>query len=362
MRRREFIGLIGSAAVAWPLSARAQQGEHLRRIGVLGIVPPSASPGAQLVWDAFIAGLRDAGWVEGRNLTIEARWAGLKSEQYAEFAAELVALNVEVIVALGSSSATEAAKQATSAIPIVFASVSHPIESGFVASLARPGGNVTGVSNQVGDLGDKQVEFLREVRPDLARLAIMWEPANPGSFQGHKGAEAAASRRGLSLVSLPIEKVDDVERAFATIVQAQPHALLLHPTPIINLQRTQIIAFAIAQRLLTISSLSVHAREGVLISYAPDLPAIVRRAADYVDRLLRGAKAAEMPVEQPTKFELVINLKTAKALGLTVPPSLLIRADEVIESAGGHRGIHSVGIGKDRGRPAFARHEAHCDG
>src|SRR5262249_31227319 len=163
---------------------RAQQGERLRRIGVLGPHPPSSLPVAHPLWDALIAGLRDAGWEEGRNLTIEARWAGDKSERDAGLAAEPVALNVVVIVAFASSSAPEAAKRATSSIPIVFTGISHPIENGFVASLARPGGNVTGVSNQLGDLGDKTVELLREIRPDLARLAEMWEPANPGSLQG----------------------------------------------------------------------------------------------------------------------------------------------------------------------------------
>jgi len=331
MRRREFIGFLGSAAVARPLSARAQRGERLRRIGLLGPHPPSSLPAAQPLWDGLIAGLRDAGWEEGRNLTIEARWAGDKSERYAELAAELVALNVEVIVAFASSQATEAAKRATSSIPIVFAGISNPLENGFVASLARPGANVTGVSNQQGDLTDKLVELLWEIRPDLARLAMMWEPVNSGSLQGHKDMEAATSRLGLSLLSLPMEKADDVERAFATIVQQQPQALLIHPTPIIIIRAKQIIAFAIAQRLPTISAFNPFVREGVLISYGPDGPAIMRRSAHYVDRLLRGAKAAEMPVEQPTKFELVINLKTAKALGLTTPPTLLARADEVIE-------------------------------
>jgi putative ABC transport system substrate-binding protein len=331
MRRREFIALLSGGAVAWPLSARAQKRERLRRIGVLGILPPSSSPAAQLLWSAFIAGLRDAGWEEGRNLTIEARWAGGKSERFSEFAAQLVALDVEVIVALGSSTATEAAKRATSAIPIVFVGVNAPIELGFAASLARPGANLTGVSNQILGLGDKDVDLLREIRPDLARLAVMWEPSNPGSLRAQKGMEAVASRRGLSLVSLPIGTADDVERAFATIVQQQPEALLLHATPIVAQHVKQIVAFAIAQRLPTIGNFNPLVREGLLMSYAPDHAVIWRRAGHYVDRLLRGEKAAEMPVEQPTKFQLVINLKTAKALGITIPQSLMVRADEVIE-------------------------------
>jgi putative tryptophan/tyrosine transport system substrate-binding protein len=331
MRRREFIGLLGSAAVAWPLSARAQRGERLRRIGVLANTHPSSSPGAQLTWDAFIAGLRDAGWVGGRNLTIEARWADGKDERFAEFAAELVALNVDVIVALGSTTATEAAKRATSAIPIVFVGISHPIESGFAATFARPGANLTGLANQLGDLWGKIMDLLREIRPDLARIAVMWEPVNSGSFQGHKAIDEVTSRVGMSLVSLPIGMADDVERAFATIVQEQPQVLVLHPTPIIFLQAKQIIAFAIAQRLPTFSPVSSHARQGGLISYGPDLTVIWARGAHYVDRLLRGEKAAEMPVGQPTKFQLVINLKTAKALGLEITASLLARADEIIE-------------------------------
>jgi putative ABC transport system substrate-binding protein len=331
VRRREFIGLIGSAAVACPLSTRAQQGERLRRIGVLFNTHPSSLPAVQPLWDAFIAGLRDAGWVEGRNLTIEARFAAGKDERFAEFAAELVALNVEVIVALAGSAASEAAKRATSAIPIVFVGVSHPIESGFAVSLARPGANLTGISSQLGDVGGKIVDLLREIRPDLARLAIMWQPANSGSLQAHKDMEAVASRLGLSLVSLPLKTSEDVERALATIVQAQPQALLVHPTPLVGRSAKRITAFAIAQRLPTISGGSFLVHEGLLMSYGPDGLAYFRRAAHYVDRLLRGEKAAEMPVEQPTKFQLVINLKTAKSLGLTIPPSLLVRADEVIE-------------------------------
>ena len=254
MRRREFITFLGGAAMAWPLAA-AQTAGTVRRIGVLANNPPSV-PAIAPLWAAFIEGLRERGWVEGQNLSIEARWAAGRTERFSEFAAELVARDVEVIVVLAGSQATQVAQRATSTIPIVFAGISNPIEAGFVASLARPGGNVTGVSNQLGDIVEKWVELLRASVPDLHRLGLIWEPANPGSLQGHKDLEAVAPRLGLSVVSLPIAAPEDLKRVFAMVAEARPQALIVHPSAIVGRVHKEIIAFAIAERLPTITGLS----------------------------------------------------------------------------------------------------------
>ena len=302
----------------------------MRRIGVLGNNPPSL-PIIVPLWAAFLAGLHERGWVEGRNIMIAGRWAAGRTELFAEFAAELVTLDVEVIVVLAGSQATQVAKQATSKIPIVFAGVATPVESGFVASLARPGGNVTGVSNQLGDILEKYVELLRAFAPSLQRLGLIWEPSNPGSAEGHKDFNAAAPRLGLSVVSLPLSTPLDIERVFAGLRETRPQALVVHPTPIVGRVYKEIAAFAIAERLPTITGNSAFAREGLLMSYGPDLASIWRLGAHYTDQLLRGAKAADLPVQQPTKFELVLNLRTARAIGKEPPDTLLARADEVIE-------------------------------
>jgi putative tryptophan/tyrosine transport system substrate-binding protein len=328
MRRRNF--LAGAATLGAVLPSLAQTGGAIRRIGVLGNNPPSL-PVVVPLWAAFLAGLHERGWVEGRNLSIEGRWVAGRTERFAEFAAELVALDVEVIVVLGGSQATGAAKQATSKIPVVFAGISNPVENGFVDSLARPGGNVTGVSNQLGDLTEKQVELLRTFAPSLQRLGMIWEPSNPGSAEGHKDLNAAAPRLGLSVVSLPLSTPGDVERVFALSRETRPQALVVQPTPIVGRVYKEVAAFAIAERLPTITGNSVFAREGLLMSYGPDIASIWRLTAHYIDQLLHGAKAADLPVQQPTRFELVLNLRTARALGKEPPDTLLARADEVIE-------------------------------
>jgi putative ABC transport system substrate-binding protein len=312
------------------LPSSAQTGGAIRRIGVLANLPPS-TPVAAPLYAAFYAGLNERGWVEGRNLLIEGRYAAGRTERFAEFAAELVALDVEVIVVLGGSQATQAAKQATSKIPIVFAGISNPIESGFITSFARPGGNVTGVSNQLGDAAEKFVELLRVFVPNLERVGLIWQPANSGSAQGQKDLDAAAPRLGLSLVSLELAKPEDVERVFAAFKETRPQALVVHPTPIVGRVYKEIAAFAIAERLPSITGTSAYVREGLLMSYGPDVASQWRLAAHYIDQLLRGAKAAELPVQQPTRFELVLNLRTARAIGKEPPDTLLARADEVIE-------------------------------
>jgi putative ABC transport system substrate-binding protein len=245
-------------------------------------------------------------------------------------AAELVALKPDVIIASGSQ-ATQAIRQRTNTIPIVMIGVGDPLGSGFIASLARPGGNITGLTNQLGDLVEKALQTLKELRPGLSRIAVFWTPDNQGSSLAAKAELASGPQQGLAVQSIPINVREDLDAALAALARNPPEALEVHPTPILFENREAIVAFALQQRLPSFSGSTAMARDGVLASYAPDLVNQWRRVADYVDRILKGANPAELPVEQPTKFEFVINLKTAKALGLTIPPAILARADEVIE-------------------------------
>jgi putative ABC transport system substrate-binding protein len=278
MRRRDFMA--GAATLGAVLPSLAQTGGRaMRRIGVLANNPPSA-PAAAPLYAAFYGGLNERGWIEGRNILIEGRYAAGRTERFAEFAAELVTLDVEVMVVLAGSQATQVAKQATSKIPIVFSGVANPVESGFVASLARPGGNVTGVSNQLGDILEKYVELLRAFAPSLQRLGLIWEPSNPGSAGGYKDFDAAAPRLGLSVVSLPLSTPGDVENVFAALRETRPQALVVHPTPIVTGRLyKEIAAFAIAEGLPTITGNGVLAREGLLMSYGPDFASQWRLAA-----------------------------------------------------------------------------------
>jgi putative ABC transport system substrate-binding protein len=333
MRRRELL-LTGPAALAWmavrPAFPQQARGGRPRRIGCLFNTPPLSDPAANRLWAAFLEGLREYGWVEGQNLLIEGRWVEGHTERYGHYAAELVSRgDIEVIVA-GGTQATLEAKTRTTTIPILMVSVSHPVEAGLVASLARPGGNVTGIANLLGDI-EKNVELLRELVPDLHRVFLLWQSDNAGSRRGFEDLTKLAVRFGLSLLSASLATDSDLEPALASIAADLPQGLVVHPVPVAFRRRREIAAFAAAQHLPSVGAASEFARDGLLLSYGPDIATILRRAGYYVDRLLRGAKAAELPVEQPTKFELVINLKTAKALGLTIPPSLLARADEVIE-------------------------------
>ena len=327
MRRREFIAVSAALIVAPPRS-RAQG--KPRRIGFLGSTPPLSDPASKRIRAAFLEGLRQYGWVEGQNLLIEDRWVEGHTERYGRYAEELVSRgDIELIVAAGSQATIEA-KTRTTTIPILMLGVSHPVGAGFVASLARPGGNVTGIANQLGDI-EKTFELLRELVPDLHRVFVLWQSDNPGSRLGFENYSKLATRLGLSLSSASLSRDSDLEPALASIAADLPQALYVHPVPVAFQRRQQIATFAAAQHLPTLGDASEFARDGLLLSYGPDIATIYRRAGFYVDRLLRGVKAAELPVEQPTKFELVINLKTAKAIGLTIPPSLLARADEVIE-------------------------------
>jgi putative tryptophan/tyrosine transport system substrate-binding protein len=322
---RAFITLLGGAAGAWPLAARAQQSGKLLTIGFMGATPSVESQRVA----AFVQRLRELGWVDGRNLAIEYRWAEGRPERVSEIAAEFVRNKVDVIVTVATPP-TLAAKQATAVIPIVFAAVSDPVGTGLVASLARPGGNVTGLANQMSDTVGKKLEILREVVPDLRRLAIMTNVGNPASVLEMGEAQAAARKLGLEVTTSEIRRAKDIAPAFKAL-RERADALYLCPDPLMNTNRTGINILAVGARSPTMHGLREYVEAGGLMSYGPNLPDQFRRVADIVDKLLRGAKPGDIPVEQPTRFDLVINLTTANALGLEIPAALLARADEVIE-------------------------------
>jgi putative tryptophan/tyrosine transport system substrate-binding protein len=328
LKRRNFIALLGGAA-AWPLAARAQQ-PKVPTIGFLGAASPS-------VWTQWIAAfaqrLRELGWIEGRTVAIDYRWAEGRNERFAEIAAEFVRLKVDVIVTAGTLPAL-AAKKVTAVIPIVFATASDPVGTGIVAGLARPGGNVTGLSNQGADIAGKRLELLREVVPNLRRLAMLVNVGNPVVVPELGEVQAAARTVGLEVITLEIRRGEDIAPAFEALFEAlngRADALYVVVDPLVNTHRIRINTLALAARLPTMYGIREYIEAGGLMSYGPNLPDSFRRAADYVDKILRGTKPADIPIEQPTKFELVINLTTAKALGLNVPPTLLALADEVIE-------------------------------
>ena len=324
LKRREFLTLLGAAG-AWPLAARAQQ-PRLPTVGFAGATPSTYSQWVA----AFVQRLRELAWIDGRNLAIEYRWAEGRNERYAEAAAELVRLKVDVIVT-AATPATLAAKQATSAIPIVFVAAGDPVGSGLVASLARPGGNVTGLSVQAPDLVGKRLELLREVVPGLHRLAIMGNVGNPSTVLELGEVQAVAGTLGLEVDTLEIRGAQDIAPAFEALKGHADDALYVCIDPLVNTHRVRVNTLALAARLPTMHMSREGVEGGGLMSYGANIPDLFRRAGDYVDKILRGAKPSDLPVEQPTKFDLVINLTTAKALGLEIPPALLARADEVIE-------------------------------
>jgi putative tryptophan/tyrosine transport system substrate-binding protein len=329
LHRREFITLLGGAAaasIAWPLAAIAQQSGKLRTIGFLG---PNTRSGASDWVAALAQRLRELGWIEGRTVTIEYRWAEGREERLAEIAAEFVRLKVDVIVTSGTP-AVMASKQATSVIPIVFATAGDPVGSGLVASLARPGGNVTGLATLVADLAGKRLELLREIVPGLGRLAIMGNASNPFTVLELDEVQAAAGTLGLEVVTLEIRRAQDIAPAFEAL-KSRADALYVCTDALANTNRIRISTSALGVRLPTMHGSRDYVEAGGLMSYGPNYPDLFRRSADYVDKILHGAKPGDIPVEQPTKYELVLNLTTAKALGLTVSPTLLARADEVIE-------------------------------
>jgi putative tryptophan/tyrosine transport system substrate-binding protein len=325
MRRREFIGIAG-AAVAYPLATRAQQPAKLPTIGFLGANTASA----QRSWTAgFVQRLQELGWVEGRNVVIEYRWAEGRIERSPEIIAEFINRKVDVIVVHGTANVI-AAKQATSAIPIVFPIAGDPVANALVASLARPGGNVTGLSNQFPDLMGKRLELLREAIPGVSRLAVLDDPGNPSMAPEMRELRAAAKAIGLKVAMLEMRRLEDIAPAIGALSGAAD-ALYVPTSPMFSTNRLHIANLSAGVQLPTMHSVRDFVAAGGLMSYGPKLVDLFRRAADIVDKILRGAKPADIPVEQPTKFELVINLKTAKVLGLEIPPLLLARADEVIE-------------------------------
>jgi putative tryptophan/tyrosine transport system substrate-binding protein len=329
LRRREFIALLGGAAampVAWPLAAGAQQPGKLPTIGFLGATTPT-------VWSSFVGAflkrLRELGWVDGRNIAIEYRWAEGREDRYAEFAAEFVRLKVNVIVTAGTG-AVIAAKSATSQIPIVFAAAGDPVGNGLVASLPHPGGNVTGLSNQQTDLAGHRLEVLREVVPGLRRVAVMGNVDTPVIPLEMDAVAAAATKLGLDAFRLEVRNPQDIVPGIESL-RGRADALYVCTDPFITTQRVRINTLAISEKLPTMNAFREYVQAGGLLSYGPSFAALFARSADFVDKILRGAKPADIPVEQPVKFDLIVNLTTAKALGLTIPESFLSRADEVIE-------------------------------
>jgi len=330
MKRREFITLLGGAAAAspsiWPLAARAQQAGKLPTIGFLG----ANSPAVQSRWTAaFVQRLRELGWIEARNVAIEYRWAEGRVDRAPGIIAEFVRLKVDVIVTHATANIL-AAKQGTSVIPIVFAAVADPVGIGVVDSLARPGGNITGLSNQFTDLAGKRIEILREVVPGLRRLAILANVGIANTALEIGELQAAARTLSLEIATFDIRQDEDIVPAFAAL-KGRADALYVFAEPLVNTNRVRISSLAKDARLPTVAGFREFVDAGGLMSYGPNLADQFRRAGDHVDKILRGTKPADIPVEQPVRFDLVVNLITAKALGLTIPETFLVRATEVIE-------------------------------
>ena len=327
MERRTFIGVIAGGLLAAPLAAEAQQAGKVPRIGFLG--NGTAALEANLV-GPFREGLRDLGYVEGRNILIDYRWAEGKYERFPALIADLIALKVDVIVTAGTP-ASLAVKKATTSIPLVMVAVGDPVATGIVASLGRPGGNITGLTSMSQDLEGKRVELLKEAVPKLSHIAVLWNAASPIQAIEEREVRAAAQVLGMKMLSLGVRTQEEIEDALAAIVKERPGALLVLADRLFLHHRTHIMDFAAQHRLPGVHAYRELVEAGGLMSYGPSYAEMHRRAATYVDKILKGAKPADLPVERPTKFEMVINLKTAKALGLDMPPMLLGRADEVIE-------------------------------
>ena len=333
MKRREFISLLGGAAIAWPLAARAQQATKMPRIGILSPGRSDLPDPTLNMLNAFLQGLQEIGYTEGQNLAIERRYADGSSDRLRELAAELVRRKPDIIVAF-STTAARPAKQATGAIPIVAVAMADPVADELVASLARPGGNVTGTTFLGPELVAKRLQLLREVVPGLSRVAALWHP-NAYSERTMAGVlneiEVAARTLGLQLQLVPAVGPDDFVIAFAAMVREHADALIVMPSPMLFGEYRRIVSIAANSRLPAMGAAREFVDLGGLMSYGANLPDLARQSATYVDKILKGAKPAELPVEQPIKFELVINLKTAREVGLTIPQTLLVAADEVIE-------------------------------
>jgi len=327
MKRRTFIAGLGAAA--WPLAARAQQGDRVRRIGVL-MSPDENDPLTKAYVSAFTQALADLGWVDGRNLRTDLRWGGADINRIRALAQELVGLQPDIIAANGTP-ATAALQRETRTIPIVFVGVADPVASGLVAALNQPGGNITGFGLLEASIVGKQLELLSEVAPGLKRAAIMFNPDTTPASVYMPSFEAAARSLKVVPVTAPVHSDVAIETAIKALGREPGGGLVVMPDIFMSVHRVPIISAAARNNVSAVYSLSYYARDGGLLSYGPDPVDLFRRAATYVDRILRGEKPAELPVQMPTKFEMAVNVKTAKALGLAVPPSILLRADEVIE-------------------------------
>jgi len=325
--KKVFCFVLGAMLVALGLPAQAQQPEKVARIGYLAA---ASRTGMSHLTEAFLQGLREVGYVEGKNIAIEYRWADGKFDRLPELAAELVRLKVDMIVA-AVTQASLAAKNSTGTIPIVMVAVGNPVDSGLIASLARPGANITGTSVMNDEVVGKQLELLKETLPTISRVAAMWNPANP-VFQKLqlRAVEATARALNVSLQKVEARDQEEIERAFKAIAKERTRALHVLSDPVFTTHRGRIAALAVKYRLPTVSGTIESAEAGMLMSYGPNFPESYRRAATYVDKILKGAKPGDIPVERSTKFELGINLKTAKQIGLTIPQSVLYRADKVI--------------------------------
>jgi len=329
MRRRDFLGIVCSAATSWPLAARAQQSEPMRRIGVLMNTAQNNSEGHAGV-AAFQQVLQQSGWTDGRNLRIDTRWGQNDIDRANRYAAELVALAPDIILASGTVSVT-ALQRVTRTLPIVFVQVADPVGAGLIDSLALPGGNVTGIMNFEYSLSSKWLELLKEIAPGVTRAAVIRNPANPAGVAQFGSIQTAAQSLGVEVNPVSVRDAGEIERAVVALARAANGGLIVTPSAGASVHTDLIIALAARHKLPAVYTDRFNVTRGGLLSYGPDRVDQFRRAAGYVDRILKGEKAADLPVQAPTKFELVINLKTAKALGLIIPPSLLARADEVIE-------------------------------
>ena len=324
MTTARLIALVVALLLAPSLVAHAQPAGKVARLGVLLFDTPTTNPN----FPAFVAGLRDLGYVEGRNVAFEYRYAEGRPERIRDLAQQIASLKPDVIVVLGGDM-VPFVKDATSTIPVVMLTSQDPVEAGVVASYARPGGNMTGVAFVSSETAGKRLQFLKEAVPSLTRVAVLWNPDHPDGE--YRNTEAAARRLGIQLQSLEVRRPADFDGAFEAATRARAEALMVVSSRFMNLNRARILDLPGKQRIPVVTGWGPWARAGSFMSYGPDLDALVRRAATHVDKILKGAKPADLPVEQPTKFELVINLKTAKTLGLTIPQSLLVRADQVIE-------------------------------
>jgi putative ABC transport system substrate-binding protein len=327
--RRKLVIAIGASALAIPLFARAQQTDRIRRIGVLQQYAATDTEGQRRT-SAFLMGLQELGWKEGQNFSLEIRYANGMFERAPALVAELLQAHVDVLVTAGTET-VEAARNATKTVPIIMATIGDPVGAGIIASLARPGGNITGLCNYAKELSAKRLELIAEIIPGMGRVAVLWNPNNASVMLKFKETEEAARVKGIQVESIPVRHPDEIDQGFQRARQAGVKAIVIADDVLLSSQRGRIVELAMRNRLPMTSEFTQFADAGALMSYGPDQIDMWRRAALFVNKILKGAKPADLPVEQPTRFEMVINMKTAKTLGVKIPNSILVRADRVIE-------------------------------